>query len=285
MRTRGLVDAAGGLGASDHVCWVYGSDREARDFRAEAARFGAEGLALGQRMVYVADRRDDDILADLTPMGDVADLRRRGALVLRRLADAYPGGGPVREVDAQRGAYLASMQQALEVGFRGIRAVVEASGLVAQPAWVDHQLAWEQAADRQMADDRRMAAICAYDRRVVGDEGASALACVHPAYRDPVVGFSLHAGPGGGVCLEGEVDAFQAPLLARALAATPSRPVTVLDVSGLALLDAAGASTLAHHADRLRAAGRELHIEGASPLVRKVWHLLGFSQIQGVRFR
>src|SRR5919109_1587547 len=180
MRARGVAGSVGGLGVSDHVCWTFGSDEEYREFRDAALYFAADGMALRQRLFYVSERRDDDVLTDLRSLGDPEALRRSGALVVQQVADVYPGGGPITDPEAQ---------------------------------------------------------LAAFD----GDEGASVLASVPPVRHDATATFSVFADEGA-VCLEGEIDAFQVPLLERALAAVPDAPdgePLVVDLAELRFIDVA----------------------------------------------
>jgi hypothetical protein len=223
MRARGVAGSVGGLGVSDHVCWTFGSDEEYREFRDAALYFAADGMALRQRLFYVSERRDDDVLTDLRSLGDPEALRRSGALVVQQVADVYPGGGPITDPEAQLAAFDGAVRQAVTDGFAGVRVVAEVSALASDPAWCEGHAAWEQLADRYMAAPNPLAALCGYDQRIVGDEGASVLASVHPVRHDATATFSVFADEGA-VCLEGEIDAFQVPLLERALTAVPDTP-------------------------------------------------------------
>lgn len=276
MRARGVAGSVGGLGVSDHVCWTFGSDEEYRDFRDAALYFAADGMALRQRLVYVSERRADDVLSDLRSLGDPDALRRNGALVVQQVADVYPGGGPITDAEAQLTAFDEAVRQAMTDGFSGVRVVAEVSALVCEPAWCDTHAAWEQLADRYMAAPHPLAALCGYDQRIVGCAGASVLASVHPVRHDDTATFSVFADDGA-VCLEGEVDAFQVPLLERALAAVPDAPggePLVVDLSELAFIDVAGTSVLARHVAGRVAGGAEVHVRRARPLVRRLWAML-----------
>jgi anti-anti-sigma factor len=283
MRAHGLADGAAGLGVSDHLCWVYGSDKGFKEFRSAAVDFLADGLALNQRCVYTADRDQATVLADLAGLGDLDGRCRRGEIVVRRTADAYAGGGPVADPEAQLAVLARGVERATDAGFQGIRAVVEDSPLVADPAWCDAQVAWEQLVDDYMAT-HRLTAMCGYDRRVTGDDTAAAVACVHPLRHDRGTTFSLWS-TGDRVCVTGEIDAFQAPLLERALATLPARDELVLDMTGVSFFDASAVSVLARRATRSGASGTTIQVRGARPLVQRLWDLLGFSTIRSLRFQ
>lgn len=271
-----------GLGLSDHVGWVYGSDRELAEFREAALRFAADGMALGQRLVYVADRPESEILAGLGSLGDVDARRERGALSVQSVADAYLGGGPVADCDAQLAFYDDAVDQAIADGFAGIRVVAEVSALAADPAWCGQQARWEMVADRYMATSRPLAALCGYDRRLVGADVAAVLAAVHPVRHDDVTAFSLFA-EGDALRIDGEIDVFQVPILERALLAVPEAEALVLDVSDLRFVDTAGIVTLARQMAERAAGGVDVQVRHARPLFRRMWSLLGFGE-EPVRF-
>lgn len=276
MRARGVAGSVGGLGVSDHVCWTFGSDDEYVDFRDAALYFAADGMALRQRLVYVSERRDDDVLTHLRSLGDPEVLRRSGALALQRPSDFHPAGGPVTDPEALLATFDGAVRQAVADGFAGLRVVAEVSELVSDPAWCDGHAAWEQLADRYMAAPHPLAALCAYDQRIVGRDSASVLASVHPVRHDATATFSVFADDGA-VCVEGEVDAFQVPLLERALAAVPDAPAgqpLVVDLAELRFVDVAGTGVLARHVARRVAGGAEVHVRRARPLVRRLWAML-----------
>jgi anti-anti-sigma factor len=276
MRARGVAGSIAGLDLSDHVCWTFGSDAEYREFRDAALYFVADGMALGQRLMYVSEREDDDVLTDLRSLGDIEALRRNGALVVQRVADAYPGGRPIADRGAQLAAFDQAVKQAVTEGYAGVRVVAEVSALVSEPGWCDGHAAWEQLADRYMAAPNPLAALCGYDRRIVGADVASTLACVHPVRHDANATFSVFTDEGA-VCLEGEVDAFQTPLLERALEAVPGPPEgepLVFDLAELRFIDVAATGVLTRHVTERAKRGVEIHVRRTRPLLRRLWALL-----------
>lgn len=275
MRARGVAGSVTGLGPSDHACWVYGSDDEFRRFQSAALRFAADGMALGQRLMYVSDRDADDVLTGLSPLGDVESLRRREALAFGRPTDAQPAGAPVTDPDALLAVFRGAVDRAIGDGYAGVRVVAELGTFLDDPAWCGHQATWELVADRYMAEPHPLAAMCAYDRRSIGVDGAALLACVHPVHHDGAATFSLFVD-GGALCLHGEVDAFQATLLERALAAAPDWDPLVLDVAGLQFVDSVATTVIGRHATARAERGADVHVRRARPLLRRLWDLLGF---------
>jgi hypothetical protein len=279
VRPRTPTSAPATPSLSDHACWAYGDDAEHAAYRAGALAFLADGQALGQRLVYLADRRMSPPL-DLSPLGDVATMTARGELVVHDLAD-LAGTGPVR-ADRQLAALVAGVDAALDTGWTGVRVVAEVSAQLTEPAWCAGHVAWEQQLDCAMVE-RPLSALCAYDERVIGAEAARSVACVHQIRHGSDATFGLYA-TADGVALDGEVDACQAPLLTRALASLPPRPALVVDAGGASFLDAAAAEALARYAAGRRAAGGDVCVRDAGPVLGRVYDLLGPSIPRSLRF-
>ena len=270
VRAHGFVDWVEGFGPSDHLCWAYRS-------RAELARVAAawlgDGAQVGQRLVYVADRPREELLADLAELDRRDELLERGVLAVHPIADLYDLSRPI-DAEAQLAVYAGAVEQAVADGFVGIRVVADITALVTDPARRAPHVHWELSADRWMAT-HPLAALCAYDEGALGDAVAS-VACVHPLRHVPteVAPFSLWADDDGRIVLEGEADAFCVRSLADALAALPHGDDVVLDVSGLGFVDGRAATAVAaaawDHADH----GGSLRLHGARRAVRSVWAVL-----------
>jgi anti-anti-sigma regulatory factor len=280
VRAHGTAGAPGVPSLSDHACWAYGDDGERDAYRSGAVAFMADGLALGQRLVYVADRRVAEPL-DLSSLGDVATMTERGELVVHDLADLAAGDGPV-QAERQLAALVASVDAALDTGWSGVRVVSEMTAQLSRAEWCATHVAYEQQLDRTMVD-RPLAALCAYDERVIGAEAARSVACVHPFRYGGGATFGLYA-TSDGVALEGEVDACQAPLLARALASLPPQDPLVVDAGEATFLDAAATGVIARYAAGRQAAGAEVCVREAGPMLRRLYDLLGPSISRSLRF-
>ncbi|MDQ1695313.1 MAG: hypothetical protein QOJ03_666 [Frankiaceae bacterium] len=269
----------GGLGTSDHVCWAY---EDARDFSRPALRWLADGVALGQRLIYVSGRSRERMRRDVAPLPDVADLLKRGTLQLVCLEDVYDLSAPMVP-EEQLATYAAATDHALADGYTGLRVLAEVTDLVADPARRPAHLRWEHLADEFMAA-KPLAAMCAYRREALGDEVIGDLAAVHPLVHAAAAStpFRLYF-EAGRMVLSGSVDAFSSDLLARLLAAShvQSREV-VLDVGGLDFIDARGVATLADWGGRLRAGKGGLRLVGASPLLRRIWSVLRLDNVAGI---
>jgi anti-anti-sigma factor len=273
MRNHGRVQGGADLGAQDHLCWIAEHDD---DWLPAAREFLAEGRALGQRLVYVGPQPVAELAQRLAPIGDVDALVEQGALSLFTLEQLYDLDAALVP-EQQLAMYSAVGDQAIVDGYVGLRVVADVTRLVADPGRHADHARWELLADCYMAE-HLFAAMCVYDRRVVGDECAGDLACVHALARAPeeVAPFSLF-GNGCELALSGDVDLFSAPALARALARAPQR-------EGDVVIDLAPAGYLDHHAlaafvDRsiaLRDRDRKLVLRNPSSGVRKMYSTLGF---------
>lgn len=291
MRATGVLTDAAHLGLSDHVCWVY---EDPRDFTGPAARWLADGLALGQRLLYVSGRSEEAMRADVDALPDVERLIGDGTLTLLSLPAVYDLGAPIVP-DQQLRTYDVLTRDALSAGHSGLRVLAEVTGLVADPQRRADHVLWEHLADDYMSRGRPLAALCAYRRDVIGDDAVGDLTAVHPAVRACPAdsAFRLYFQDGR-LTVSGTVDTFGSRRLAEILAAShaygnPDRvrpdgldPVAVLDVSGMEFVDARGATTLAEFAGRVRARGVDLEVVGATALLRRVWAALRLDRVSGI---
>jgi anti-anti-sigma regulatory factor len=204
-----------------HVCLAFD---DPAGFRSAAAAFLAEGLAAGERLWYVAS---------------APPVSLPGPARFVSVTDAYPGGTVV-DPAAQAAEYAAATASALAEGYTGLRVVAEATPLVRTRAQLDAFTRYEHLADRLICDSA-FAALCAYDRRVLGDDAIAQLATMH-AGTNADVPFHLTACPPatGTAALAGELDLSAAALLAGALeraGLAAGRPEVALDAAGLRFTD------------------------------------------------
>ncbi|MGY1591498.1 MEDS domain-containing protein [Geodermatophilus sp. SYSU D00708] len=287
MRASGPMTDPVVTGPADHVCWVHD---DADSLAGAAARFLADGLARGERLLYVGDHDGIALLRhDPGPLGPLGDLLADGRLTLLALTDAYtPDGGFVPE--QQLAFYETATRRAVEEGCSGLRVVAELTALAADPRTRDELARWEHLADDFMATGVGMSALCAYRRDALDADALTAVATVHPqlhvpdgALPDDVAPFSVFVDDGR-VVLTGCVDAFGADRLRRVLATSPADAAdsVTLDLAGLQFADAAGCRAIATWAqDRLHR-GRGVALVGASPLFARVWRLLGYDAVAPV---
>ncbi|MFI6820413.1 MEDS domain-containing protein [Micromonospora sp. NPDC050187] len=253
-----------------HVCWRY-DDRVALHDQVRA--FLLEGLALGERIWYVT--AEPDPVADrLREEPLIRDALRRGAARIVPLDSAYHHDHIVVPADQVR-AYATATADALAAGHTGLRVAADATALVRTPAQRDAFARYEHLIDRYMRV-RPMSAMCAYDRRLLGDEAVAELACLHPGTNVDDVLFRLYADtPGDGqAALVGELDASNHELFRAALDRADPRPADgrlVLEAADLRFIDH---RNLIHLRDHARARGAVAVLRASRSAAARVAELL-----------
>ena len=281
VRLFGALDEGDTLAHADHVCWVYD---DTASFTGAAQRFLAEGLARGDRLLCVGDGLADEFRAAGEPFGPLADLVARGTLRFAPVAGTYADGRGVRPQE-QRAFYDAAVRAAQDAGYRALRVVAEITELAGSDTARAGLVRWEHAADEYIASGSGLVALCAYRRGVLPEQALADVTAVHPqvhAPHDPPSFRIWFDGPRP--CLAGTVDTFAADRLARVLAGTPAAPVVALDLSGLRVVDAAGARALARWAGGLTDRGAAVHLPGAPSSLVRIWSLLGLDRWAPVDF-
>jgi anti-anti-sigma regulatory factor len=272
VRRYGPVPTAAGLGLHGHGCWLYADDLE---FQAGALAFLKDGIALGQRLLYVGSGSVEKLRHDLDGLPDIELLLAGGRLRIMPLETAYAVGEPV-DPTSQLTMFSTATSAALVDGFTGLRVVADVTPLVLDAElWAAHTH-WESVADRYIAKNP-LAGLCCYDRRALPDEIIGDLACVHRSSNGPasIAPFRLFAGREG-MSLAGEVDAFSADALRRLLAtATPPSGDFVLELDELEFIDHRGVLAIEDHALALARAGRAVQFRGAPPTFDRLTELLG----------
>ncbi|GAA1641590.1 MEDS domain-containing protein [Catellatospora bangladeshensis] len=255
MRRSGFVDAVGGLGRHDHVCWAFETPGE---FRASAGRFLADGLAAGLRVLYLAEAARQ---TDLDHVGGFAAARATGAAQVQDLG-IYDTGLQL-DPAAQVRAYAQATEQALAAGYRGLRVAAEATPLVRTPAQLDAFTRYEHLVDRYMTA-HPFSAMCGYHCGELSAAAIAELAGMHPVASRASAPLRLFASaePGVGAALAGEIDVSGHALLRTALHRADPAPdgdELVIDARELAFIDHRGLFQLVEHA-RGRGARTVLHV-------------------------
>ncbi|WP_446219555.1 MEDS domain-containing protein [Micromonospora sp. IBHARD004] len=235
--------------AYGHVCWAY-DDPTILD--ARAAAFLAAGLAVGERVWLAASGAPGSLTCRLDGLPGLGDALRSGAARIVTVDDAYRTDAVV-DPEAQVRHYAAATTEALAAGYTGFRVLAEATPLVRTPAQRDAFARYEHLIDRYMRV-HPMSAVCAYDRRELGDPAIAELACLHPETNADVL-FRLHAADPdeGMVALAGELDPSIHRLFATALDRVDPHPVDgrlVVDGAGLRFIDHRSLIHLGEHARR-----------------------------------
>ena len=198
----GSAQHARGLGVHDHLSWPY-EDRD--DFVDRVQEFVADGLALGLRCVYAADRPLEQLEADLAGIPDLHAAVARGALTITVLGDLYPDD-TVIVPDEMLTTFAAATEDALALGYAGLRVAADATPLVRSREQLAAFATWEHKVDRYMAG-QPFSGMCGFDRTELPASAASVLACLHPAARTGMAPFGLFASDDcADLALIGELD-------------------------------------------------------------------------------
>jgi anti-anti-sigma regulatory factor len=272
VREHGLVSSARGLGVNDHACWAYDNDADATRAVLE---YLADGVSLGQRLIYVADAPVEELRAQLLPLEGAEALIDRGALRVATLSEMYDVEAG-SDAEALLATYAEATEEALAAGYTGLRVAAEVTPLARDRAnWAAHTH-WESVIDRYMTD-HPLSALCLYDRRRLAGPIVDELAAIHPACcaHANVLPFRLYA-EADRTMLEGEIDRFGVGSLRRLLPlAIADAPEGVLDVSGVDFIDHHGLVALARAAHEVD--GEGVAVIGLSPHMRRLCDLLEVS--------
>lgn len=247
MRTAGEVATPEGLGAHDHLCWVY---EDAEDFHRRASRFLAEGIEHGLAGVWVGTGSHDELAAKLVGL-DVPGLERAGALSILALPPQRPSNGP-SDPREQAAFWEEWAQRAAGEGFRGLRAAGDATEWVRTAREQATHLAYEAALDHATLR-APLSVMCAFDRSRLGADVAAAFAEIHPLVSRAAAPFQLFFSGEHDVTLRGEVDLSDARALRRSLELVAPGPVGSADAG---LRRASGGRP-----GRPAGAGAELHVD------------------------
>lgn len=203
--------------------------------------FLADGLSLGQRVCYIAAGDERKLQDDLRGLDGLDVGVAAGAVQVQSLDNVYPDGRPV-DKHAQVKEYAEQTGRACADGFTGLRVAAEVTPMVRTPAQLDAFARYEHLIDRFMCE-QPFAALCAFDRRVLGAEQTAQLACMHPNANEGATPFRLHASDRAAAALSGEIDITTRTLLSLALERADLRPTSgelVIDVPELAFIDHRG---------------------------------------------
>jgi anti-anti-sigma regulatory factor len=281
VRAAGLLTDPAGAARADHVCWVY---EDEADFLDIARRYLEDGLARGERLLYVGEPHPADLRTEDGPLADVDGLIARGALQVLDLGAGYQSSGAFAPAE-QLAFYDAATAEARAAGYTGLCVVAEISGLAADPVRRADLMRWEHLADEFIGSGSGMRALCAY-RSGLGREILTDVASVHPLVRDDAGGPPFHAWfEGEAIVLAGALDTFGADRLEQVLAGTRiDGPTVTLDLSRVEFVDVGGCRAIARWARRLHDRGALLELTGTSRVFRKMWRVLGFDDYAKASF-
>jgi hypothetical protein len=256
----GLTDRSG-----SHHCWIFD---EPAQFHSRARAFLSEGMRRNERVWYVGEGSEEDLLGQVGGIGFDAAMDRGAARVVP-VAQAYSGGvRPQAQVDS----FARHVEAALADGYRGLRVAADGTSLAALPSWNQY----EHLVDRFIVE-RPLSGLCGFDRRRLDRPTTAALECLHPITNTDAVSFRLTAcSPAADrFALSGELDFANHDLLVRALSAANPRPAdgtVVVDMRGLRFADH---QTILLLRDYARDRGATLTLLDPRPLTGHIAELIG----------
>jgi hypothetical protein len=262
------------VGRAEHVCVVYD---DAATFRDRAHEFLTDGSAAGARLEYLGRGSAEELRSSLRTLPGFGALLDSGQLTVRALEDLY-GDDEVVDPEVAVAAYAEATEDALAQGYTRLRVAADATALVRTPAQREAFGRYEHLIDRYMLD-HPFDAMCGYDRRLLGEQPATEIACLHPRVNRGASSFQWCAAEGYDVRLSGEVDIAAHEVFDLTLARTMPllHGPRAVEAQGLAFIDHRGMLALDRHA---RAAGAELTLLTDAPLVHRLAGLLQLSAVQ-----
>ena len=118
MRHSGDCFEIVGMRPHDHIGWVFGG---AGAFDGLARRFLIEGAERGERLMFVAEDPDPEVVDGIVDDPD--------ALQVASIAEVYGASGVV-DPASQRATFADALREALSAGYRGIRVAADNTPLV-----------------------------------------------------------------------------------------------------------------------------------------------------------
>jgi hypothetical protein len=238
-------------------------------FLREGVRFLADGVARGERLVYVSGRSQDQMRRDVAVLSSPTELEAAGALTLMSYAD-------VDDLDAvvvperELGVFAAATAQAVTDGHRGLRVLAEVTGLAAEHDRRSRLLRYEHLATRYMSG-HPMSALCGLDRSALDPEALAEFEAVHPHVRGPATSTGFRLLPDeDGLRLVGVVEAWDAARLGHLLRTLASPGSVVrLQLADLDSIGARGLCALAAYGQDLARSGGRLELVDPRPVVQR----------------
>lgn len=271
MRQHGTRTALDGLGPHDHGCLAYSDERT---FLTHGMAYLREGLAAGQRAMYVGSAPEEVMRSHLEGLGAADQLISAGALEVLSVADAYDAEND-DDASTQAAVYDAAIQRALDDGYSGLRTLAEVTPLMSNAQAAARMARWEARADRMMAE-RPWSALCCYDRRRVTPRALADVAALHPigCGTDDLAPFQVFSLPGDRMALTGSLDAFAVDDFGRLLEIAAPRHDFELDVAGLDFIDHNSVLAIARRAHP-RGGGHRVTVTNVPSFATRVAEIVG----------
>jgi len=272
------------LRPGDHACLTYSDAEERLDI---VAAFVRDGIVAGQRVICFTEPSDQPGLAAELAERDVKP-SNGGQLAVRDNDTAWLTGGRVSA------AYMidtltVELEAAHRDGFTGLRVTTDMCWATRPVAAVDELLVFETRVAGLFAD-RRLTAVCQYDRQSFDQVTLAFVAKAHPRavaaavyHEDPLLRICRqHAPPG--IRLAGEIDYRRVPELNHALAEALRLDGDIhVNLTHLRFMDAAAAAAIGQAAVSLPP-GRTMAVV-CTRAVHKVLDLVGVTRQPTVQVR
>ncbi|MBO0864681.1 MAG: MEDS domain-containing protein [Mycobacterium sp.] len=276
MRQHGVVASAAGLVPFGHLGWGF---RDRAEFRKCAAEYIADGLAQNQRVEYTGEGSRDELWAELATMpGTAGHLDDGGIRVTPVLEFHGADGSDIVDPQTAVATRIAALEKAIDHGYTGLRAVVDATALARRPDQRDAFACFEFLIDQQMAM-RPVSTLHGYDTSQLGDE-AVGLVCLHPYVCQSGPTFQLYADPQSGFALAGEIDAASDHVFATALRRIwplAGDDTVVIDAQQLEFIAHQQLQTLDHYA---RTTGRKVVLRTDQRIPTRLAGLLELTNVR-----
>jgi hypothetical protein len=210
----------------DHIGWVFEGRSE---FAALAAPYLAEGAALGQRLMYIAEDPRPEDTAHLATIVDPDQLR------ISSVAETY-GRSMIIDPPRQLATYMGELDAARAAGYTGLRVAADASSLVRDDKQMKTWIQWEITADHTIASEQ-FTALCGFNKEKVGSTQLHQIASVHPlsSASGPVPQYRIFSD-GQAIHVDGQVDSYAITQLWLALETLPVRADVVVDLATTRLM-------------------------------------------------
>lgn len=274
-RKHGVVDSAAGLAPFGHFGWAY---RDRSEFFELAGESIAYGLAANQLVQYVGEGTHEQLRAELAAIPGLTDFDLGDVRVTPALEFYCVPSGDVIDPEVAVTAALAAIQNAIDDGYSGFRAIADVTQMVMRPEQQEAFARFEFLIDRNLAE-LPVSGLCAYDMSRL-DGAASGLVCLHPLVGDGAPAFRIYAEPGAAFALDGEIDVVEA-----ATFTTTLRRIWDVIGDGDVVIDVRNIEFIDHQQmlglDELaRQEGRRVVLHGGPPIITRLTELLDLTNVR-----
>jgi len=243
------------------------------------AGFLSKGLSQGQRVGYFGWGGSDALRGRVSGVAGVDELIGRSAVQLGSLDERFRRD-VVPDPSTLVSFWAEATDAALGEGFTALRVVTDTTPWAEERPQRDAFLCTERFVDRYRLD-HPFSQLCVGRRETLSQEAVAEVASIHASAVAGEVPFHLHAALDADLALDGEVDAFAAPLLERVVdcvrRADASQDV-VIDAAGLTFIAHQSLVVLERHAERSNTT--TVTLRGAS---RSAQHLAELLHLKRVR--